>query len=283
MVSAQVKTAQVKFLNYHGLTQQRACALIGISRNTLFYRSKKVPKDELLIKRLKQIVSENPDYGSQRAHLEYCRRFEHVNHKRIERIWKIGGFSLKSNKKRKRRVGEPKKVSDLSRINQVWSCDFLEDRTSTGDKLRVFTIIDEYSRECLALRVRRSFKSSDVIDIIKDLIARYGTPEFLKSDNGPEFIAKSLRAWIVQAGFSSTFIEPGKPWQNGRNERFNGTLRTECLSKEWFLSLWDAMIALEEYRKYYNERRIHSSLDGQTPLEFAKRINQEQEKDGLSE
>lgn len=285
MVSAPVKRLQVALAVEYGLSQRRACALVGISRSGLQYQPQLPQKDAQALVLIRTIAGEHPDYGYRRVHAEYCERHGKINLKRVARLWRQAGLQLQPRKRRRRRYGEPRNQEEVDSKGHVWSCDFMEDRVQNGTKLRIFTIVDEFTRECHAVRVRPSFKSQDVIAVLGELFKQHGSPVYLKSDNGPEFIAKALRAWIAQQGSQCSYIEPGKPWQNGRIERFNGTLRRECLNKEWFLSPWDARAVVEKYRLYYNEKRRHSSLGYRTPLEFAELHDQQregQEKAGLS-
>ena len=160
-------------------------------------------------------------------------------------------------------------------MNHVWSYDFVAERTEEGRQLRLLVVIDEYTRECLAIEVGRSFRARDVIDVLQYLFAVRGTPEHLRSDNGPEFVARSVRRWLDQAGVGTLFIAKGSPWENGYVESFNGKLRDELLNRELFLSLEDARWVIDRWRLDYNHHRRHSALDYETPAAFAARSVQQ--------
>jgi putative transposase len=152
--------------------------------------------------------------------------------------------------------------------NQVWAYDFIQDRCANGQKLKLLTVIDEWSRECLAIEVQGRLTANGVIDVLRKLIEHYGPPCCLRSDNGPEFIAQAVKTWLSQSGVQTAYIDPGKPWQNGTNESFNGKLRDECLNLEWFRHRLEARIVIEQWRCYYNKQRPHSSLGYRTPSEL---------------
>jgi putative transposase len=191
-----------------------------------------------------------------------------VNHKRIERIWRQEGLKVPQKQPKRGRLW----LSDGSCIrlrpeyaNHVWSYDFVFDRTHDGRKLRMLTVIDEYTRRCLAIRVGRSLCSSDVIDCLADLMVEHGVPGHIRSDNGGEFTAKAVREWIARVGAKTLFIEPASPWENGYNESFNGKLRDELLNGEIFYTLQEAKVLIERWRWEYNHVRPHSSLGYRPP------------------
>jgi len=192
----------------------------------------------------------------------------HVNHKRVERIWRREGLKVPQKQPKRGRLW----LNDGSCVrmrpeyrNHVWAYDFVQGRTHNGKAFRILTVIDEYTRECLALKVERKLKSIDVIDTLADLFILKGVPSYIRSDNGPEFTAKALREWITRIGAKTLFIEPGSPWENGYNESFNGKLRDELLNGEIFYTLREAQILIEEWRKLYNTKRPHSSLGYRPP------------------
>jgi putative transposase len=191
-----------------------------------------------------------------------------VNHKRIERIWRQEGLKVPQKQPKRGRLW----LSDGSCIrlrpeyaNHVWSYDFVFDRTHDGRKFRMLTVIDEYTRRCLAIRVGRSLCSSDVIDCLADLMVEHGVPGHIRSDNGGEFTAKAVREWIARVGAKTLFIEPASPWENGYNESFNGKLRDELLNGEIFYTLQEAKVLIERWRWEYNHVRPHSSLGYRPP------------------
>lgn len=191
-----------------------------------------------------------------------------INHKRVERIWREEGLKLPQKQTKKRRLW----LNDGSfvrlraeRKNHVWSYDFVEDRTMDHRKIRFLNIIDEYTHECLASVPRRSWRNNDVIEALSALMLLHGTPEYLRSDNGPEFVAKRLRQWLQNAGVITTYIEPGSPWENGFCESFNSRMRDEFLNGELFGNMYEAQVLTARWVRYYNEVRPHSSLGGRPP------------------
>lgn len=191
-----------------------------------------------------------------------------VNHKRVERIWREEGLKVPKKQPKKGRLY----FNDGSCIrlkpsyqNHVWSYDFVSERLANGKKIRMLTVIDEYSRKCLAIRVAYRLSSDDVLDVLSDLFLIEGMPDFIRSDNGSEFTAKMLQDWLAKLNVKTAYITPGSPWENGFNERFNGSLRDELLNGEMFYSLAEAKIIIENWRKHYNEIRPHSSLNYQPP------------------
>ena len=197
-----------------------------------------------------------------------------VNHKRVERIWSQEGLKVP----RKQRKRGPIWLNDGSCIrlrplykHHVWSYDFVADRTHDGRPLRMLTVIDEYSRECLAIEVARKLNSDDVLETLTRLFAEHGPPDYLRSDNGPEMTAKVVRDWLGDLGVKTLFIEPGSPWENGYNESFNGTLREEVLNREIFFTVAEAKGLIEQWRREYNTIRPHSSLGYRPPAPEAIR------------
>ena len=191
-----------------------------------------------------------------------------VNAKRVERIWRREGLKVPQKQPKKGRLW----LNDGSCVrlrpehpNHVWSYDFVEGRTHNGRKFRMLNIIDEFTRECLAIRIDRKLNSSDVIDVLSDLFILRGVPGHVRSDNGPEFIARAVQEWIVAVGAKTAFIEPGSPWENGYCESFNSKLRDELLNGEVFYSVAEAKVIIEAWRRYYNTERPHSSLGYKPP------------------
>ena len=190
------------------------------------------------------------------------------NHKRVERIWRREGLKVPARQPKRGRLW----LNDGScirlrpeRVDHVWAYDFVEDRTRDGRKLRMLNVVDEFSRECLAIRVGRRLKATDVIDVLADLFILRGVPGHIRSDNGPEFVATAVRAWIIGVGAQTAFIEPGSPWENGYVESFNGKLRDELLNAEVFHTLAEAKVLIEQWRRHYNTLRPHSALGYRPP------------------
>ena len=195
-----------------------------------------------------------------------------VNHKRVERLWRQEGLKVPKKQPKRGRLY----LNDGSCIRlkpcwqkHVWSYDFVAERLADGSKIRMLTVIDEYSRECLALRVARRLKSYDVLDVLSDLFIIHGTPDYIRSDNGSEFTAQALRDWLNALGVNTAYIEPGSPWENGYNESFNGKLRDELLNTELFYTLKEAKVLIEQWRRHYNHVRPHSSLGYRPPAPLA--------------
>ena len=191
-----------------------------------------------------------------------------VNHKRVERIWRQEGLKVPAKQPPRGRLwlndGSCVRHRPLHR-NHVWAYDFVAARTRDGRPLRLLTIVDEYTRECLAIDVARHLRSDDVLHRLTELFVQRGVPEFIRSDNGPEFTAKAVRQWLTRVGAQTLFIEPGSPWENGYNESFNGKLRDELLNGELFETLWEAKVLVERWRQDYNQIRPHSSLGYKPP------------------
>jgi putative transposase len=196
-----------------------------------------------------------------------------VNLKRVYRLWKQEKLNLPKRRPRQKRAKPTLGiVPKAEKVNQVWTYDFVFDQSLSGRSLKMLTLIDEYTRECLAMEVGVSIKSEKVRQILERVCADKGEPEMIRSDNGSEFIGQAVNSWLAQNGIKPLFIEPGKPWQNGKGESFNGKLRDECLSREWFSSVREAQVVIEGWRKFYNQERPHSSLGYLTPSEFKSRM-----------
>ena len=189
--------------------------------------------------------------------------------KRIHRLWRKAGLQvpIRRRKRRSARKDPPRLIA--TRVNHVWAYDFVQDACIDGRRLKILTVIDEHTRECLALHVARSIRSVDVVNVVTKLVSRRCVPRFMRSDNGPEFIADAIKDWLKTAGVTTAYIPPGKPWHNGKDESFNGKLRDECLNLETFNSVPEARIVLEDFRIHYNNERPHSSLNYLTPIAFA--------------
>jgi putative transposase len=254
-----------------------------VSRSWLKYASRR--KDDELVERLMALAKDHPRYGVRRLHALLRRGGLGVNFKRVRRLCVKHGLLLKQKRRRKRRgigAGVPCRAEYP---NQVWAYDFVEDRTESGRKLRILTIMDEFTRECVEVAVEHRMNAQFVAGTLTRLFGRRGTPSFIRSDNGPEFIAGFLMRVFAIHGVAARHIEPGSPWQNGLNERFNGSLRDECLNLETFHNRDHARALIRLYARHYNERRPHSSLGYRTPLEFAAaacRGENVEEKDGCA-
>jgi putative transposase len=273
MVSAEARREVYARMKGRGLSARRASQLSRISRSSASYRARR--NDEPLAQRLRAIAAKRVRYGYRRAYRLLRREGELINHKRVERVWRKAGLSLPRRRPQKPRPSKVIKAPPaIGAINQVWSYDFVFDSCANGQKLKMLTVIDEYSRECLAIETATSITSSGVLRVLNKLIVERGVPLYLRSDNGPEFIAERVKAWLADRQVKTLYIEPGSPWQNGKNESFNGKFRDECLNLEWFYNLNDARVTIERWRKYYNQERPHSSLGYLSPRAFiAAQVN----------
>src|SRR3954468_15727784 len=250
------------------ISERRACAALGQDRST----QRKIPQgreDEArLTADIVELARQYGRYGYRKI-AELLRRAGWlVNDKRVERIWRREGLKVPAKQPKRGRLW----LNDGScirlraeRPNHVWSYDFVEDLTHDGRKYLMLNVIDEFTHECLAIRVQRQLKAVDVIDVLSDLFILRGVPGHVRSDNGPEFVAEALRSWIASVGAKTAYIEPGSPWENGYCESFNGKLRDECLNGEIFYSLKEANVVIQQWRKHYNTIRPHSSLNYRPP------------------
>jgi putative transposase len=225
-----------------------------------------------LVERMLELVREHPRYGYRRIWALLRREGWRVNRKRIDRLWRGEGLKVPRKQRKKRRLGHSANGCARRRAehkDHVWAWDFIHDRTGDGRPLKWLSIVDEYTRECLALEVDRSITAERVIEVLADLFAVRGVSQHIRSDNGPEFIAAAIRRWLRFARVETLYIEPGSPWENGYAESFQGRLRDELLAREEFADLAEARSLGTAWRLEYNHRRPHSSLGYQTPAEFA--------------
>ncbi|MCO5058361.1 MAG: IS3 family transposase [Rhizobiaceae bacterium] len=250
------------------ISERFACKVLGQHRSTQRKKPRGRPDEEALTADIIRLASRYGRYGYRRITVMLRSEGWTVNAKRVERIWRREGLKVPQKQPKKGRLW----LNDGSCVrlrpehpNHVWSYDFVEGRTHNGRKFRMLNIIDEFTRECLAIRIDRKLNSTDVIDVLSDLFILRGVPGHVRSDNGPEFIAKAVREWIVAVGAKTAFIEPGSPWENGYCESFNSKLRDELLNGEIFYSLAEAKVIIEAWRRYYNTERPHSSLGYKPP------------------
>lgn len=260
-------------MQQRGLSQRRACALLQLSRSTARYQRRPRPAEGELVERIRSLATKHPCFGYRRVGVLLRRGGTPVNHKRVYRLWLREGLML-PRRATKKRGARPKQERPLPATgpNQVWTVDFLQERTASGQKLRMLTVTDEFTRESLAIEVGRSLTAQRVVQTLRQAIAERGTaPVHLRSDNGPEFVALALRGFLRSQGIATAYIEPGSPWQNGFAESFHSRFRDEFLERELFLSVVDAQVRTRIWQRWYNEERPHSSLGYQTPREFAAR------------
>ena len=251
-----------------GISERRACQAIGQPRSTQRYNASRKKDEEAFRSDIIRLATKYGQYGYRRITALLRDSGWLVNHKRVERIWRQEGLKVPKKQPKRGRLwlndGSCNRLRSTHR-NHVWSYDFVMDRTHDGKPIKILTLIDEYSRYCLALIVGRTIKSDDDLHSLSNLFLIYGIPENIRSDNGPEFTAKAVRRWLHRLGVKTAFIEPGSPWENGYNESFNGKLRDELLNRELFYNLKEAKILIENWRKEYNTVRPHSSLDYRPP------------------
>jgi putative transposase len=272
MVSAPVRREQARYAMQRGLSQRWACALIGVSRSSLNYELKMPAKDATVIEAMQRLSGTFPRFGYRRIHIMLGREGLEMSQERCGRIWTKAGLQVPKKRRRRRIAGSrPRPVAPAAR-NSVWSYDFVFDACANGQQVKCLTVVDEFTRECLAIDVAGSIRSKRVIDVLSKLVSVRGAPRYLRSDNGPEFISAALLKWTVDEGIETALIDPGKPWQNGTNESFNGKFRDECLAMEWFRNRFEAKVVIGDWRTHYNEVRPHSSLNYQTPSEFCRAL-----------
>lgn len=244
---------------------------MGLARSTFRYRPKPRPYEDWLRNKLREMALAEPSYGYRFQWAMLMRQGHRINVKRVERLWREEGLSLPRRRKRRRAVGPKGEVKLKPHYkNQVWSYDFAFDGLVGGKPLKILVVVDEYTREFLAVLAERSIRSRQVVGVLEGLIRERGVPEFIRSDNGPEFVAGQVRLWLAEKGIHTIFITPGSPWENPFVESFISTFRLDCLNREWFLSVPDAHFVLERWRRKYNQCRPHSSLGYRTPAEAAQ-------------
>jgi len=250
----------------YAASERRVCGLIGIAVASYQYRTTR--SDEPLRTQLVDLAREKPRFGYRRLHVLLGRTGEKVNHKRVHRVYREAGLMIR-RKKRKHCVREGRPLLARTSANQEWALDFVHDAVECGRTIRVLSVVDAFTRECLALEVDTSFASRRVTRVLDAIIAERGMARAIRVDNGPEFSSRHFLAWCVERQIELIHIQPGKPTQNGRIESFHGRLREECLRVSWFQNLFDARRKIASWRIDYNEQRPHSSLGYKTPKEFA--------------
>ena len=251
-----------------GVSERRACRVIGQHRSTQRKDLIRRDDEDVLTRAIIRLAEQFGRYGYRRITALLRNEGWHVNQKRVYRIWRREGLKVPMKQPKRGRLW----LNDGSCVRlrpahkgHVWSYDFVQDRTHDGRVFRMLCVIDEYTRECLAIRVKRKLNSRDVLDTLGELFVRHGAPEHIRSDNGPEFIATALRDWLQRIGVKTLYIEPGSPWENGYCESFNSKLRDELLAREIFYDLREAQILIEVWRQHYNTARPHSSLGYRPP------------------
>jgi len=275
VVGVGARREAVVVMQVVGLSERKACGLAGLRRKS--YRYEAVKKENEIEERIKEMALKNPRYGYRRVWACLMKEAEEeINQKRVYRLWKKLGLGLpKKRPKRKRAAAAEVNRVRAEKADHIWTYDFVFDRVGGGRRLKMLTLVDEYTRECLAVEVALSMTSADVRRVLEAVCRKKGYPEAIRSDNGSEFIGASVGDWLARSGVKRLHSEPGKPWQNGYIESFNGKLRDELLSRTWFSSLREAKVEIELWRQHYNTERPHSALGYMTPAEFRGKLASE--------
>lgn len=249
-----------------GLSQGAACRWTGISRSVSRYKLQGPDQDAQSVERMRQSAQDNPRYGYRRI-----AAVSGLGFGRSWRLWKQHGFQLGRERPRKPRKKEkmPALPQQAEYPNHVWTYDLLFDRLAEGRPFKTLSVLDEFTRECLGILVATTIQTQDVIAFLDGILRKRSSPVFLRSDNGSEFTAQAVQTWLAEKSVGPAFIPPGQPWKNGFIESFHDKFRDECLQREWFSSLLDAQVVIEDWRVHYNTQRPHSSLKYKTPVEFA--------------
>src|SRR3954462_2959043 len=268
MVGARVRRQQVAYAVGRGLSGRRACALLSRARSTLGYVSRLITKDAAVLPAMRTLAGQYPRYGYRTIRIFLDRQGHGMSADRMYRLWRQEALHVPKKRPRRRIATSRPRPLPPTAVNHVWAYDFVFDTCADGRTLKCLTVIDEFTRECLAIDVAGGIRSGRVIEVLAQLVSVHGAPRHLRSDNGPEFVARAILRWLQAAHIETAYIHPGKPWQNGTDESFNGKLRDQHLSLQWFRNRADAKVSIEAWRRHYNEVRPHSSLGYLTPLAF---------------
>ena len=272
MSPARRREAVSRIRERFGLSERRACRAVGQHRSTQRHHPRSRKADEPIRRRLREISTTDPRYGYRRAWAVLQREGFTVNRKRVQRLWREEGLRVPAQRLKRRRLGASTVPADrlvATHRNHVWALDFLFDATSDGRPIKALSMCDEYTGECIGDRVARSITADDVADVLDDAAAHRGHPEYLRCDNGPEFVAGAPRDWGRFSGIGAAFIEPGSPWQNAYVESFNARARDELWSREIFDTVREARLLYQDCRHRYNHHHLHSALGWMTPAAFA--------------
>ena len=271
MVSAPARRIAACYAIERGVPQRRACALLQVARSSLRYIPTLPQKNAPVVGAMHRLAKQYPRYGSRRIRIFLGREGVEVGKERCGRLWAEQGLQVPRKRPRRRIAGSRPRPLAPTQANSVWSYDFVFDACANGQQIKCLTVIDEYTRESLAIDVAGSIRSARVIEVLARLISLRGAPRYLRSDNGPEFVSIALLKWVAEQGMECALIDPGKPWQNGTTESFNGKFRDECLAMEWFRNRLEARVVIEDWRRHYNGVRPHSSLNYDTPEAFSRK------------
>jgi putative transposase len=252
-----------------------ACRILHLARSTFWYRGRPPsPQQQRLLKRMRELSDQYPRYGYRRIAALLRQEGWPVGKRHIQRLRRSAGLRVPPTKRKRFRHGVSTGLPMKARQRgEVWTWDFIADATVRGGALRMLTILDEYTRECHVLRADRALKAQDVLEWLGKAIEAHGAPKYLRSDNGPEFIAREVQRWLAEHEIKTLYIDPGSPWQNGFVESFHGRFRDECLNREQLWTLTEARVVVEDYRRRYNHIRPHSKLGYQSPARFAATTN----------
>lgn len=261
----------IDYVEAKGLSQRAACRYTGISRAVCRYKLRRPAQDAQFVETMRTAVRANPRYGYRRIAIE-CG----IGFGRCWRLWKRYGFKIGTQRPRKpRKKDQPAtpRPQQAEYPNHVWTYDILFDRLADGRPYKTLSVLDEFTRECVGILAATSILAEDVISFVDEIMQQRSSPVFLRSDNGSEFTAEAVQIWLIKKSVGPVFIPPGQPWKNGFIESFHDKFRGECLQREWFSSLLDAQVVIEDWRLHYNTQRPHSSLKYKTPAEFAAQFN----------
>ena len=274
MVSAPARRQQVEYARRRGLSCRRACSVMHVARSALHYESTKAAADAAVCERMRALAAQYPRYGYRFVRVFLEREGHHMSYSRAYRLWNVAGLQVPRRRLRRRVAASRPRPLPPTERNHVWAYDFVFDTCANGQQLKCLTVIDEWTRECLAIEVAGSIRSTRVIEQLAKLVSLHGAPRYLRSDNGPEFVSTAVMRWLLETKIDAAHIAPGKPWQNGTDESFNGRFRDECLNMEWFRTRPEAVALIATWREHYNTVRPHSSLKYLTPHEFKAKDEQ---------
>ena len=255
-----------------GVSERWACRVTGQHRSTERYEPRRAEDDGALRARLREISKDRPRWGYRRAHAMLGEEGWEVNRKRVQRIWREEGLRVPQRRRKRRRLGDstvPATRLEAGRPNHVWAIDYQHDQTADGRVIRLLNVVDEFTREALAMHVARSIDADTTVEVLERLVSERGAPTFLRCDNGTELTSHALKDWCRFSHTGTAYIDPGSPWQNAYVESFNGKARDELLDVEEFSCLAEARVVIEDWREDYNQRRPHSSLGWRSPAAFA--------------
>lgn len=260
MMSPLARRRVLALTSQRGLSRRRTCELLGFSRRVACYVLRRPEKDRPIAVQLMNTSQRFPRFGYRRA-----AAWLGLGETQTKRLWRQLGLQLPRRRPRRRRTGSDIRLHGATQPNVVWTYDFVHDRLASGTALKLLCVLDEHTRECLAIEVARWIRSQDVVLTLSRLMKLYGKPQFIRSDNGAEFTAAAVMTWLRDQNVGPAYIAPGRPWQNGFVESFHGKLRDECLNREWFRDAREAKIIIERWRQFYNHERPHSALAYRAP------------------